>query len=197
MNTNEMRNLTREISEKRTCHAAKRQENEKKRAIEMAKKAVDARKALYGRQVKSQERGNSNASNLWMWRGLLATGAVVSFSILIFLCAGLFQRKPAEIAGEDRANLSKFAEDVILDYEKGAGGKLKTKWCYGVSRQIMEKGCGKIESFSKAGKSEIQEMAYDARTSCYFVRYVNKSDESLTMKVARIRKGGLALVGIQ
>jgi len=192
-----MRNLTKDISEKRACNDAKRQENEKKRLVEMAKKAVDARKALCSRRVKNQKIGNSNAFNLWIWRGLPAAGAAASFLILMFLFAGMFQRKPAEIAGEDRASLSRFAEDVILDYKNGGGVKLKPKWSCCTSRQIMEKGCRRLESFSKAGKPGIQEMAYDARTSCYFVRYVNQSDESLTMKVARIRKGGLALVGIQ
>ncbi|HCE46713.1 MAG TPA: hypothetical protein DET40_24460 [Lentisphaeria bacterium] len=198
MNTNEMRDLARGVSEKRTLHEKKRMENDKKRVMEMAKKAVDARKALYGRRVKKQKwRSSAHTVNIWVWRGLLATGAVASFFVLVFLCAGIFQRKPLELVGEDRASLSRFAEDVILDYEKGGDGNLKPKWSCCASRQIMEKGCGRLESFFKAGKPEMQEMFYDARTSCYLVRYVNQSNESVTMKIARMRKGGLALVGIQ
>jgi len=196
MNVNQMRDLAKEISEKRTLHESKRLENEKKRVMEMAKKGVDARKALYGRQVKKQKWNSSTAFNLWMWHGLLTTSAVASFSVLVFLCAGIFQQKPVELVGEDRASLSRFAGDVILDYEKGGGDKLKSKWGCGVSRQIMGKGAKRLEEFSKSGMPEPRQMAYDPRTSCYLVRYGNRSEGALTMKIARMSKGGFSIVGI-
>ncbi|GEM_PF-6657875 len=198
MNIQELRNLSKEISEKRIRHGSIRAEDERRRVMENAKKQVPVRRISYDRCRKRPVGNPSSGIQKGLMGFIVCGAAVASVAVWIAFSGFVVKRNQLDVQNAvEQEKLVEFTGGVINAGLKGSSENIKSKWNSRVSRQIIACGSKRLDEFAKSGNFELKQVAYDPNTSCYLVRYGNVAEGTIVFKVTKDGKFGLGLVGIQ